>query len=81
MSIQNRRGAVTLGVDVAPVEEVVESAVGADTFAGRIQVRWDPAAAVTPLGQLAFFIEFLKQSELFEAWVSDSPLRRRGGWL
>lgn len=75
MSLQKRRGAVTPGVDVAPVEDVVEAAVVADTFAGRIQVKWDPDAAVTPLGQLAFFIEFLKQSGLFEAWVSDSPLR------
>ena len=34
----------------------------------------DPAAAVTPLGQLPFFIEFLKVSGLFEAWVADRPL-------
>ena len=27
-----------------------------DTFGGRIHVEWDPQAAVTPLGQLAFFI-------------------------
>ena len=59
MSMQKRRGGVTLGVDVAAVEEVAESAVVADTFAGRIQVKWDPDAAVTPLGQLAFFIDFL----------------------
>ena len=35
---------------------------------------WDPAAAVTPLGQLPFFIEFLKVSGLFEAWVAACPL-------
>jgi hypothetical protein len=29
---------------------------------------------VTPLGQLPFFIEFLKVSGLFEAWVADCPL-------
>ena len=28
-----------------------------DTYAGRLHVEWDPQAAVTPLGQLAFFIE------------------------
>ena len=42
-------------------------AIGLDTFGGRIHVEWDPAAAVTPLGQLPFFIEFLKVSGLFEA--------------
>ena len=45
-----------------------------DTFGGRVHVEWDPAAAVTPLGQLPFFIEFLKVSGLFEAWVADCPL-------
>ena len=30
-----------------------------DTYAGRLHVEWDPQAAVTPLGQLPFFIEFL----------------------
>ncbi len=28
-----------------------------DTFGARVHVEWDPQAAVTPLGQLAFFIE------------------------
>ena len=45
-----------------------------DTFGGRIPVEWDPAAAVTPLGQLPLFIEFLKVSGLFEAWVADCLL-------
>ena len=48
--------------------------IALDTFGGRIHVEWDPAAAVTPLGQLPFFIEFLKVSGLFEAWVADCPL-------
>jgi hypothetical protein len=45
-----------------------------DTYGGRIHVEWDPQAAVTPLGQLPFFIEFLKTSELFAPWVGDCPL-------
>jgi hypothetical protein len=49
-------------------------AIALDTFGGRIHVEWDPAAAVTPLGQLPFFIEFLKVSGLFETWVTDCPL-------
>ena len=44
-----------------------QAGVTLDTFGGRIHVEWDPAAAVTPLGQLPFFIEFLKVSGLFEA--------------
>ena len=45
-----------------------------DTFAGRVHVEWDPSAPVTPLGQLPFFIEYLRLGGLFEAWVSDCPL-------
>jgi hypothetical protein len=38
----------------------------ADTFAGRVHVEWDNSAAVTPFGQLPFFIEFVKQGGLFD---------------
>jgi hypothetical protein len=48
--------------------------IALDTFGGRIHVEWDPSAAVTPLGQLPFFIEFLNVGGLFEAWVADCPL-------
>ena len=48
--------------------------IALDTFGGRVHVEWDPDAAVTPLGQLPFFIEFLKVSGLFDAWVDDCPL-------
>ncbi len=61
-------------VEPAEVEVPAEAGVIADTFGGRVHVEWDPASAVTPLGQLPFFAEFLKQSGLFDAWVSDSPL-------
>jgi hypothetical protein len=53
---------------------VQKKPIALDTFGGRIHVEWDPAAAVTPLGQLPFFIEFLKVSGLFDAWVADCPL-------
>jgi hypothetical protein len=46
----------------------------ADTFAGRVHVEWDTTAPVTPFGQLPFFIDYLKQAGLFEAWVGDCPL-------
>jgi Transposase DDE domain group 1 len=50
--------------------------VVADTFAGPVHVTWEggESMAVTPLGQLPFFIEFLKQGGLFEGWVADCPL-------
>ncbi|WP_196436539.1 transposase [Methylomonas sp. LL1] len=48
--------------------------VAVDTFGGRIHVDWNPDAAVTPLGQLPFFIEFLHVSGLFEDWVAQCPL-------
>lgn len=57
-----------------PVEEW--SAV-ADTFGGRVHVEWDPMNPVTPLGQLPFFIDYLKQGGLFDAWVADCPLELR----
>ena len=46
-----------------------------DSFAGPVRVEWDHEAALTPLGQLPFFIDFLKTAGLFEAFVADCPLR------
>jgi hypothetical protein len=51
--------------------------VAVDTFGGRVHVEWDPQAAVTPLGQLPFFTEFLQVSGLFDPWVEDCPLHLR----
>src|SRR5271163_660839 len=56
------------------VERVPAGPVVADTFAGRIHVEWDNGATVTPLGQLPFFVEYLKQGGLFDGWVADCPL-------
>ncbi len=50
------------------------SRVAVDTFAGRIHIEWDHNAAVTPMGQLPFFIEFLKASGLYDSFLSDCPL-------
>ena len=48
----------------------------ADTFAGRVHVEWEKGegASMTPLGQLPFFIEYLKQGGLFDGWVVGCPL-------
>ncbi len=56
------------------VEKVSAGPVVADTFAGRIHMEWDGGAPVTPLGQLPFFIEYLKQGGLFDGVVADCPL-------
>jgi hypothetical protein len=45
-----------------------------DTFAGKVTVEWDTGSALTPLGQMPFFIEFLKAGGVFDAWVGDCPL-------
>jgi len=50
------------------------TSLSVDTFGGKIQVKWVPGAAVSGLGQMAFFIEFLKTSGLFDAWVKECPL-------
>ncbi|MCP4284865.1 MAG: hypothetical protein GY792_10500 [Gammaproteobacteria bacterium] len=52
----------------------ISGPVAVETFAGRIHVEWDPQAAVTPLGQLPFFTEYLKVSGLFDPWVEECPL-------
>ena len=46
----------------------------ADPFGGRVHIEWDANASVTPFGQLPFFIDFLKQANLFDPWVADCPL-------
>jgi hypothetical protein len=46
-----------------------------DSFAGPVRVEWDHEAPMTPHGQLAFFIDYLKTSGLFDALVADCPLR------
>ena len=56
---------------------VEELSATADTFAGRVHVEWDCTAPVTALGQLPFFIDYLKQGGLFDAWVADCPLGLR----
>jgi len=46
-----------------------------DTFGGRVQVKWDNQASLTPLGQVAFFVEFMKVSGLFDNWVERCPAK------
>jgi hypothetical protein len=54
-----------------------EAPISVDTYAGKIQVKWVPEAAVSSLGLMPFFIEFLKTSGRFEKWVEQCPLQYR----
>src|SRR5258708_26895424 len=55
-------------------DEPLSSAASVDTFGGKIQVKWVPEGAVSALGLMPFFTEFLKTSGLFDALVNDCPL-------
>jgi len=57
------------------VEEGLPAGVELDSFDGPVRVEWDHEAAMTPLGQLPFFVDFLKTAGLFDAFVADCPLR------
>jgi hypothetical protein len=60
----------------APGQELMETPLcPVDTYGGRLHVEWDSQAAVTPLGQLPFFIEFLKTAKLFDELVESCPLK------
>ena len=63
----------------ATVEDAGDSRrLAGAAFGGLIHVEWDPQAAVTALGGLPFFVEYLKQAELFERWcriLSRAPVK------
>ena len=63
------------GEDPTAEMQPPEAVTNVDTFGGKIQVKWVPEAAVSSLGLMPFFIEFLKTSGRFDAWVEDCPLQ------
>jgi hypothetical protein len=56
----------------------ITEAVGVDVPGGCVQVRWDGKAAATPFGQMAFFLEFLHLTGLYERWQTACPLSDSG---
>jgi len=69
------RASVHLAGEQPPIEDKGPlQGVSLDSFAGPVHVEWDTEAALTPLGQLPFFIDFLKGGGLFDAFVADCPL-------
>lgn len=57
-----------------PTKSEVFAPIEVDTFDGKVRVEWEPEASVSPLGQLPFFIQFLKIGQRFDPWVSECPL-------
>ncbi len=53
-------------------------AVGVEAPNGRLQVRWDSESAATPFGQMAFFLEFLHLTRLYERWQRACPFTYTG---
>src|SRR6201993_1296316 len=53
--------------------------VDLDSFFGPVRVEWDHEAAMTPLGQLPFFVDYLKTAGLFDAFIADCPLHYTSG--
>jgi hypothetical protein len=64
-----------LGDESLVVDGGAPAGVDVDSWAGTVRIEWAQDAAMTPMGQLAFFIDFLKTSGRFDAFVSDCPLR------
>ncbi len=54
------------------LESVMPGAL--QTAGGRVQVRWESESAATPMGQLAYFIEFLTLTGLWGRWQASCPL-------
>lgn len=59
---------------LAKREEMLLSCAGVQTMAGRVQMRWETESAATPMGQLAYFIEFLNLTGLWSRWLESCPL-------
>ena len=44
------------------------------TVNGPVEVRWDQGSPSTPMGQLAYFIEFINLTGLWDGWLTCCPL-------
>ena len=65
----NQKGELEL-----PSKTLISDGISAETFGGKIHIEWNPDAEVTPIGQLPFFIQYLKLGDLFKPWVEACPL-------
>ncbi|HNM18180.1 MAG TPA: hypothetical protein PKL59_09460, partial [Nitrospira sp.] len=55
-------------------KEMLLSCSGVQTMAGKVQVRWETETAATPMGQLAYFIQFLHLTGVWSRWLAGCPL-------
>ena len=62
------------GEGTSSARNTLPSNTAVDTYDGKIHIEWDSDASVTPIGQLPYFIQFLKLGGRFDSWVNDSPL-------
>ncbi len=62
------------GERISCSENLLPASTSVDTFGGKIHIEWDAEAPVTPMGQLPFFIQFIKLGGRFAPWVKDCPL-------
>ncbi len=62
------------GLALQKREECGAEPIQVDTFGGRLHIEWDTDSSATPIGQLAFFADFLKNAGVFDDWVGDCPL-------
>lgn len=56
----------------------INQVVGVEAPSGRLHVRWDGQSAATPFGQMAFFLEFLHLTGLYERWQTTCPFAYSG---
>lgn len=56
-------------------ESEADSGCAVDTYAGKVRIRWDDSAAVTAMGQMPVFIDFLKTSGVWDDLIADCPLK------
>ena len=61
------------GLEISVFGSELES-FSVDTPGGRMHIRWDYEARVTPNAQLAFFAEFLATTGVYDSWVKSCPL-------
>ena len=54
-------------------ESAMPAGIGIDSFSGPVRVEWKHTAALTPRGQLSFFIDHLKSAGLLDALMADCP--------
>ena len=62
------------GDSLSPAKNGFPDTISVATYDGKVHIEWDSDAPVTPMGQLPFFIQFLKLGGRFDPWIEDFPL-------